>query len=171
MKLILLTILFSCCTLFGLWMDGDDRKRLKELENFIYVFEMLKGEIDYQRTPLKEACKGVAAYGKYKVGDVFLNFAAALAQQEETQLHAMWVKALTSQKSNLHLKEEDYKILESFGGSDGYRDKQMQERNLELILEKLEHERKLSEEKYERCGKLTRCIGMLVGIALVIFLM
>lgn len=170
MKLAMLSLIFICCTLFGLCMDNDERRRLKEMEQFIYLFEMLKGEIDYTLTPLISACYKVAGYVKGGVSQTFYFFSEQLEVGSEQEFGAMWHSALERGKYFLHLKPLDYEILEGFGSSDGLMDKYLQKRQIELVVEQLEHERKKGQEKYEKCTKLNRYLGMLIGGALVIFL-
>ena len=170
MKGIGLIIIFCCCTVCGIWIDEDQRKRLKELERFIYLFELLKAEIDYQLTPLKEACIQITYHEESALKKVFLCFAKQLEEKQSVDVSRMWETALELYKGELHLKEGDYHLLKSFGGSCGYLDKNMQKRNLDMVIEKIEHERKLSEMKYEKCSKLNKALGMLVGGVLVIFL-
>lgn len=170
MKFAMLALIFVCCSLFGLCMDSDERRRLKELEEFVYLFEMLMGEIDYQLTPLMTACYKVAGYVKGGVSQTFYYFSEEIEIGSKEELGAMWHSALTKAKNYLHLKSTDYELLEGFGKSDGLMDKVLQKRQIELIIDKIEHERKKGQEKYEKCSKLNRYLGMLVGGALVIFL-
>jgi len=170
MKLAMLILIFVCCSLFGLCMDNDERKRLKELEQFIYLFEMLKGEIDYQLTPLMTACHKVAGYINGGVSQTFCFFSQQLEMENEKELGAMWHSALEKGKHFLHLKSSDYEILEGFGSNDGLLDKYLQKRQIEIVIDKLEHERKQGQEKYEKYSKLNRYLGMVVGGAIVIFL-
>lgn len=170
MRWMILTVIFSICTLMGIWIDEDQRKRIKQLERFIYLFGLLKGEIDYQLTPLKEACLQVSQRDGKEIGAIFIHFARQLEAKESTDLNIMWKQSLEAYKRNLYLKETDYEILQQFSSACGYLDKNMQKRNLDYVIEKLEHERKLSEEKYERCSKLNKSLGVLVGAAIVIFL-
>ena len=112
----------------------------------------------------------MASFGKGQVKQVFLDFATFLEEQEGETILKMWEMALEKNKVLFHLKEEDYCLLETFGSCCGYLDKSMQTRNLEMILEKLGYAKKQGEEKYEKCSKLNRSLGMLIGGALVIFL-
>lgn len=171
MKWIALILIFCGCSVGGIWIDEDQRKRIRELETFAYLFELLKAEIDYQLTPLKDACKQISDRQEGTIGEIFLHFANQLEAKESVDLNSMWKNALSTYKSKLHLKEGDYENLLTFSNACGYLDKNMQKRNLDMVIEKVEHERKLSEEKYERCSKLNKSLGVLIGAALVIFLM
>lgn len=170
MKWIALLIIFCTCTLCGIWRDEDQRKRIRELERFIYLFELLKAEIDYQLTPLKEACVQISYHEQGAIKQVFLNFSQELEEKRYLDIRKMWESALGKEQDKLHLKESDYKLLFSFGDSCGYLDKNMQKRNLDMVIEKIEHERKASEKQYEKCSQLNRTLGMLIGAVLVIFL-
>lgn len=170
MKWIGLVTIFCTCTLCGIWRDEDQRKRIKELEKFIYLFELLKAEIDYQLTPLKEACIQISYHEQGPIKQVFLNFAKEIEEKKCLDIKEMWQKALEKEQNNLHLNDSDYKLLFSFGDSCGYLDKNMQKRNLDMTIDKIEHERKMSEKQYEKCSRLNRTLGMLIGAVLVIFL-
>ncbi|MBP3887062.1 MAG: stage III sporulation protein AB [Cellulosilyticum sp.] len=171
MKGIILAVIFVICSLMGIWVDEDQRKRIKQLESFEYLFGLLRGEIDYQLTPLKEACKQISQRDQKGIGQIFDQFAKELEAKESADLNEMWKSALETYKGKLHLKETDYEILESFSNACGYLDKNMQKRNLDFVIEKLAHEKKLSAEKYERCSKLNKSLGVLLGAAIVIFLL
>lgn len=170
MKGILLIGIFIACSIGGIWIDEDQRKRIQEIGRLMYLFELLKAEIDYQLTPLKEACMQIGQRDGGSIGQIFLDFAEQLEAKECVDLSEMWEQALNRVKCKLHLKSGDYELISAFGGACGYLDKNMQKRNLEMVLEKLEHERKLSEEKYERCSKLNKSLGVIIGAAVVIVL-
>lgn len=169
MKAIGLALIFGCCVVGGIWIDNDQRNRVKELGALIYLFELLKAEIDYQLTPLNEACKAISTREKHSVGLIFESFARQLEAKESMDVGVMWQLALKEHKDSLHLKEKDYEMLKGFGGACGYLDKNMQKRNLEMMIEQVEHERKLSEQQYERCSKLNKSLGIIIGAVLVIF--
>lgn len=169
MKTVGLGMVFIICSLFGLWVDLDERKRIKELETLIYLFERLKGEIDYQLTPLREACIQITKSKGEGVHLIFLSFAEEL-QSEQGNLQIMWQKALDKNKPYLHLNKEDYEIISTFGSNSVYLDKNMEKRNLEMVIERLEECYKEAKAKYKKCSKLNRSLGVLIGGALVIFL-
>ena len=166
----ILGLIFVVCSLIGIWVDEDQRKRIKELERFEYLFGLLKGEIDYQLTPLKEACFQVSERESQELGGIFAHFAKQLEAKESADLNMMWKQSLEAYKGKLYLKTSDYEILETFSQACGYLDKNMQKRNLDYVIEKIEHERKLSQEKYERCSKLNKSLGIILGAVIVILL-
>lgn len=170
MKWIILGIIFLLCCMIGVWIDEDQRKRIQELEKFMYAFELLKAEIDYQLTPLREACLEIGRREENRVGEVFERFANKLEEKESTNLNQMWKEALELYRKNLHLKAGDYDLISEFSGACGYLDKAMQKRNIEMVIDKIAHEKKRSQEQYERCSKLNKTLGVLAGATLVILL-
>ncbi len=172
MKLLAIACVFCGCILGGFWLDGDQKKRINELEKFAFIFELLKAEIDYRLTPLREACRIVGKRGNHEyIEKVMLYFSEKLEAKESVQIEEMWQEALASQKNNLHLNREDYKKLDSFGSACGYLDKNMEKRNIEMVLACLNKQTSEAKEKYERTSKLNRSLGVLVGLGISIFLL
>lgn len=170
MKWFLLGVVFLTCSYVGIWVDEDQKKRIQELEAFIRLFEYLKAEIDYQLTPLKDACKVIGMKEKHIAGEVLIDFSKRLEAKESIDIQLMWQNAVDTYKNKLHLNSNDYDNLLTFSSAIGYLDKNMQKRNLDWVIEKLEHERQLAKEKYERCSKLNKSLGVIIGAAFVIFL-
>lgn len=172
MKLLAIGLVLIGCIMGGVWLDEDQKKRIVELEKFIYLFELLKAEIDYRLTPLKEACLTVGKRTNNKsIEAVMIGFAKSLEDKESVRVEEMWEKAIDAQKQAFHLQEADYKLLYGFGGACGYLDKNMEKRNIEMILERLRQVTNEAKEKYQKTSKLNRSLGVLIGLGLSIFLL
>lgn len=170
MKLLGISFVLIGCTLSGLAVDQMAYKRLKELEGFIYAFELLKGEIIYHLTPLKSAVENAAKRSKGGIKTVFKSFEKALEAKEMESVQEMWEKALKENAKRLYLNEEDLKNLMQFGIACGYLDTSMQAVNIELTVEGLKERLKEEKEKYLRTSKLTKSFGLLIGASISIFL-
>ena len=170
MKLFGIILVFIGCSLCGLVIDGHEKKRLKELEKFIYIFELLKAEIDYMLTPLKEASLCVAEHATREIKEVLRDFARQMEDKESVDIDAMWKGALKSQRANFHLGEADYELLYSFGSACGYLDKEMQKKNIEMLIYKLQEELTTARHKYQKNTKLNKYLGILIGACISIFL-
>jgi stage III sporulation protein AB len=158
------------CTLMGFLVDTIKFKRLTELQQFIRCFELLKGEIHYRLTPIGEACQYVAEKNLGPVGDVFLNFALALRTKESPDSETMWQDSLKGCWEVLHLEQEDFDMLKEFGATLGGVDKTMQQRTIEMMLNKLVEKVASEKARYEKNTKLHKSLGVLVGLCLSIFL-
>lgn len=170
MKLIGISLILLGCTMSGFIVDGWEKKRIKQLENFVYIFELLKRDIDYQLTPLREACSASVRFASKEIGTVFESFEAQMGVKDSWNIEEMWHKALSDQKSNLYLKDEDYVILNGFGKACGYLDKEMQEKNIEMVIEALKEAVIEAKKHYEKTTKLNKYLGFFVGACISIFL-
>lgn len=169
MKFIGICFILLGCTMSGFIIDAREKKRIKELENFVYIFEIIKRDIDYQLSPLKEACKNSLHFAKKEVGDIFKIFAVQLENKECWDVEEMWGKALSSQKNSLYLHDEDYERLERFGKACGYLDKEMQEKNIEMVIEALKISVIEAKRHYEKTTIVNKYIGFFIGACISIF--
>ncbi|PHV72355.1 hypothetical protein CS063_02435 [Sporanaerobium hydrogeniformans] len=170
MRLVGIGIVFISCTLAGFVLDSYERKRLTELEQFVYIFELLRAEIEYRLTPLEEACYVMTQFASFAIGKVWEDFANLLKGKQSVNVTQMWEEALMGSKIYFHLKDKDYEILESFGKACGYLDKNMQSRNIDMLIVRLKEELEKAKVQYEKQGKLNRSLGILVGACLSLFL-
>lgn len=170
LKLMGVLMVFAGCSLTGIVLDFKYRKRIKELENFIYAFEYLKGEIDYRLTPLEEACYLVGGETKHDIGKVFITFSKLLGERTANTGSSLWKEALEREKYKYDLTAEDYSILEEFGRGIGQMDKKMQQANINLIQGKLKMTLDLALKEHEKTGKLRTGMGILVGACISILI-
>lgn len=170
MKIIGIIIVFISCSMCGFIIDWNEKKRNKELEKFIYAFEILKAEIDYRLTPLQEAAMYASRLTIEGIKRVFESFARQLENRNTTDLNEMWRVSLNSNKHYFHLAEQDYELLYEFSNACGYLDKNMQKKNIDMLIKKLESELTQSKEKYQKNTKLNKYLGVLVGASISIFL-
>lgn len=169
-KILGIILILVACTFIGFAVEAWHNDRVKELEELVYAFELLKGEIDYRLTPLTEACQTVNRLTKNRVGYLFEGFGEHIRKRHLTDTKEMWEQTLRDHKHLLHLTEEDYIVLAEFGNIVGYLDKEMQKRNIDLLLIKLEKIRDEAKEKYRRTSKMYKGLGVLVGVCISIVL-
>lgn len=168
MKMIGLCMVLVSCTLGGFLMDLSEKKRIAELNKLIYLFELLKGEIDYCLTPIQEAALKVSEHGD--LAGIFSEFARLIGEKNGFNLAEMWERVLASKKNKLHLNDEDLKEISQFGVACGYLDKTMQEKNIDLTIMTLKDVASRAARQYEKTSKLNRYLGFLVGACITIFL-
>ncbi|MDF2613638.1 MAG: hypothetical protein K0S71_1424 [Clostridia bacterium] len=170
MKLLGIIVAFISCSMCGFIIDWNESKRIKELEKFIYAFEILKAEIDYRLTPLHEAAIYASKVTIEGVKRVFEAFASELENKTTTDLNKMWEISLNTNKGYFHLNKEDYTLLYEFSNTCGYLDKNMQKKNIDMLVRKLQEELTQSKHKHQKNAKLTKYLGVLVGACISIFL-
>jgi stage III sporulation protein AB len=170
MQLFGIAIVLLGCTSFGFFIDYTQKRRVQELEGFIYSFEWLKAEIDYRLTPIPEACKEMLSMPRVATRNVFVSFAKKLNEKISIDGKALWIESIEENKEAFYLVKEDWEIVEEFGSVDCFFDKEMEKKMLERIIYKLAHVHKREKEVYERKSKLNRMMGVLVGIGISILL-
>ncbi|ONI45206.1 hypothetical protein AN640_04910 [Candidatus Epulonipiscium fishelsonii] len=171
MQIIGIALILVTCTLLGYVFEKNEYKRVKEFEQLIYGFEILKSEIDYKLSPLSEACLTASKLTQNGVQQIFTRFNYHLTKREETDTKKMWEKSIEESRKYLSLKEEDYAIISMFGNIAGYLDKEMQKRNIEMLLEKLAMQKKEVTANYNRTSKMYKGLGILIGLIVSIILL
>lgn len=170
MKMLGIIIMFAGCSMCGFIIDWQENRRIKELEKFIYAFEILKAEIDYRLTPLQEAALYVSQLSQGGIKKVFEKFAETLEAKSTPDLNVMWEDALKAYSSFFHLNQQDYQLIAEFSNACGYLDKNMQKKNIDMLIYKLDQELVLSKNKYQKHTKLNKYLGVLIGACIGIFL-
>lgn len=163
-------MVFLGCAMIGFIMDLKNKKRLKELDAIIQSFEQLKGDIDYRLTPLPEACIHVAGGSQQGVGHIFRNFGMGLEQRRSTDTGMLWREAIEKERHRYSLQQDDYDILYDFGQLSGCLDKEMQKKQIELLLMKLREVVTYQQANKEKTSKLYTGMGILIGACLCILL-
>ena len=154
----------------GFIIDLNESRRIKELEKFIYAFEILKAEIDYRLTPLEEAARYAGKMTIEGIRKVFEGFAKSLGAKTTANLEMMWEEALKENKRYFHFTQKDYELIYEFSYACGYLDKNMQKKNIDMLIKKLQEEVAFSKKKYEKTTKLNKYLGVLIGACISIFL-
>ena len=170
MKWIGIAMVFTACTLYGFLIDLNQKKRVRELNDFAKAFELLKGEIEYRLTPVAQALRYVAPLTSMSISAVLMAFSDQLEAKSSAEVFLMWQDAIDQHRGCFHLKESDYKFLYEFGDMVGNMDKNMQTRSLERIIGCLKKEHVCAKEKYDRTTRINKYLGILVGVCISIFL-
>ncbi|WP_010166282.1 stage III sporulation protein AB [Candidatus Epulonipiscium viviparus] len=170
MNTIGMALILISCTLCGFAYDANEKKRVLQLDELFLGFNLLKSEIDYKLTPLIEALQEVASQTEQGVDRLFGLYSQKLNQRDEMDTKKMWKQTLMEANHWLRLKEEDLKLLESFGTMSSHFDREVQRNNITWLLESLKQRRDQANELYEKRSKLYRSMGVLIGLSIVIVL-
>ena len=170
LKILGILMVFTGCSLTGIMIDLNYRKRVKELEELIYALECLKGEMSYKVSPLQEASAIIGQQMRYGIGEIFTTFAGHLNEKSIDDVYTLWQKSLTSTAYSLHFNEDDYNKLDEFGRGLGYLDKHMQEVNIELYLSKFKNILDKALKEQEKSSKLRTGMGILIGACISILI-
>lgn len=164
-------IIITACTAIGFRFGMDVENRLSSLREIQRMMGMLKGEIQYAATPLKEAFEVLALRMEQPFSGYLKKTAADMELKDGRTIAAILEDNAQMIYRNTGLRPADIKSLIRAGARLGYLDTEMQIRTMDLYLEELEKECQLAQEEYQGKVKVYRCLGFMGGLfAAVIFL-
>ncbi|ONI46107.1 hypothetical protein AN641_02250 [Candidatus Epulonipiscioides gigas] len=169
MRILGLALILISCTILGFVYDSQEKKRVLQLEELLFGFNLLKSEIEYKLTPLIEALKLTSAKTGNGIDKLFYLYAYKLEQRNETDEKKMWKDTLIQSSKLLKLTEEDLKIIEPFGDI-SFLDRETQKININWLLEELKRKKDDANEIYQKRSKVYCSMGILLGLSIVIVL-
>lgn len=170
MKWIGAILVFTACTGFGLAFADYQKKRLRAIRILKKAVITLRGQILYANAPIGEALKETGERMPDPVRFFFLAVAERLEEGEGSSLREIWKEELGKIQEEWALEKQDLSDFEQFGSELGYLDLSMQEKTLNLYLERLEWTEKTFQSSLDGKVRLCASLGVLSGIFLVIVL-
>ena len=122
------------------------------------------------RAPLPAAAANIAKRTKKPVSEIFQNFSKQLEVGEGETAYQLWMQALEKQKPSTHLAEEDWDIIEGFGKTLGYLDKQMQQSAIAYTVEYIDEKTTGLQTQSDKNKRMYRSLGVIGGLLLVVLL-
>ena len=163
-----LFIIFST-TWLGFYFAGRLSERTKELRAWKLALQSLEAEVMYSQLPLQEASRRIAKQLNGQIQIFLIGFANQLETSALSAKEA-WKHSLQEYAEKVAIKDSDIQVLLQFGETIGMHDKISQQKQIILALKHLEREEQEaidSQSSYERMSKM---LGVLSGILIVILL-
>ncbi|WP_421379525.1 stage III sporulation protein SpoIIIAB [Bacillus salacetis] len=145
-------------------------ERPRQLRILKSALQSLEAEIMYGHTPLHEAARKLSKQLQRPVAWFFEVFAKKITT-EETTVSEAWEASLKEVWKMTAFKTREYEILTQFGESLGKHDRLTQQKHILLTLTHLEREETEALEKQKRYEKMTKSLGFLSGLLLIILLL
>jgi len=159
MKLCGAVLLFLFFSLGGIFAGEKEKKRLRQCEAFLELFEYIKNQVEYFLTPTKIMYRNFSNNVLENCG-----FLYALRSHENDEVYCdVWHAALKSCKRNLMLSEKQFLLISDFGDCIGKSHGQIQTSNFDYYI--LEMRAEIVKEKAESAKniKLYRTLGIAAG--------
>lgn len=167
MKWIGAFLLISATTAIGYLFSLTLTHRPQQIRSLIYSLQVMEAEMTYSQLPLQQLFHNTSE----KVANPIKSFFKSLAeniQNDIDHLDYLWMEEVANliEKSSLKKKEAD--ILNEFGKNLGQYTIEQQKKQIQLTI--LHLNRELEDALYERdkYEKLSRNIGFLFGLFIVI---
>jgi stage III sporulation protein AB len=145
-------------------------ERPRQLRLLKVALQSLEAEITYSHTPLHEATRKISKQLQKPVSWFFENFSKKLTEQEISVKKA-WEDSLNDIWKLTAFKKGEYEILKQFGENLGKYDLMTQQKHILLALKHLEREEVEAIEKQKKYEKMTKSLGFLSGLLLIILLL
>jgi stage III sporulation protein AB len=145
-------------------------ERPRQLRMLKVALQSLEAEITYSHTPLHEASRKISKQLQKPVSWFFENFSKKLTEQEISVKKA-WEDSLEEVWKLTAFKSGEYEILKQFGENLGKHDLVTQQKHIHLALKHLEREETEAVERQRKYEKMTKSLGFLSGLLLIILLL
>ncbi len=143
--------------------------RPRQLRQIRTALQSLESEIVYSLTPISEAAGTIAKQLPSPVKRMFANFAERLDEERSTAEDA-WAQTLEAFWPHTALKNTEKEILLQFGSTLGKHDSDNQTKQIRLTLSHLEREEQEAKDIQLKYEKMTKSLGFLSGVLLVLLL-
>jgi len=158
------------CIGLGLYYAAKESYRTSELLEFKKALLILSSEIEYKRSPLAVACQNIAKRTNSVVGNLFSIFSESLTTGESETAYRLWVSAAESVKEASHMHNEDWDIIEGFGKTLGYLDKNMQQNAIDYAINYIDEKSAELHLQGDKNKRMYRSLGVISGLLVTVVL-
>ncbi len=170
MKWIASVLLISAFT----WIGHEHAKNLADRPRIIRLFknalQILEAEIVYSQATIREALYAVSNQIPEPVSSLFKHIAKDI-QTDKEEFFTIWENHIDIFFQKFPIKLEDREILHQFGRTLGQHDTFQQQKYVRLTITHLERNLSEAEYKSHHYGRMSRSIGFLTGMLIVILLL
>jgi len=153
----------------GLYLSSLGKFRRQDLLEFKKALLILKSEIEYIAAPLPEAIANIAVRTADPISKIFTDFALSLKDNDEGETaYQLWLAAIHSHKKKSFLKKNDWELIESFGKTLGYLDKQMQVDSIRFVTDYVDSQVEELQAEENKNQRMYRSLGVIGGILLLV---
>lgn len=163
----ILIIVGSVCV--GIWYRMQYFQRLHTIQEMQRGISLLKGEIQYGRAPLPEACLSVS----FRIQGSSQNFFRTLSERLQRgggTVDKIWQETMMEMFEQRQISTRDWEELLRLGNTLGYLDVDLQVRTLELCMTRLEESISCYERERKNQTRLYPLVGTFGGFLLCLVL-
>ncbi|CVI73039.1 stage III sporulation protein SpoAB [Clostridiales bacterium CHKCI001] len=155
----------------GFWWAANYKKRMEELGQIEHLMHMLYGEIKYKEGNFSESFQSIGTHCRGRIQTFSIELSNALNEGSGHPFFVIWANMIKRYWENSALTEEDKAIFISVGEKMGYLDKEMQLNTIQLFLTQIEQRQEILRKMLPEKCRISRLIGVLSGIFIVILLL
>jgi len=164
-----LAVILGCAGL-GMYYAAKEGFRIRELQELKKALLILASEIEYMRAPLNLACQNIAKRTEGVISTLFSNFAQLLSNNEGETAYQLWTNAVSSIKAKTFMTAEDFSIIDGFGKTLGYLDKQMQQNAIDFAISYIDEKVATLQTQGNKTKRMYRSLGIIAGLLITVVL-
>lgn len=171
MKWIGMFLVLLSSTAIGFLYARRFADRPLQLRHLQAAFEMLETDVVYRMERLSDSFRRIGRTVPHPVGALFVRAAAELERGDGASTEQCWSKAVQSVWPSTALKEKEKDALLQFGHTLGGSDRDSQVKHIRALIRHLQVEEKMALDEQARYEKMSRTLGFLGGLFVVILLL
>lgn len=169
-KIISLFLILGLSSLIGYLIANKYNLRVKELEDIISALELLETRVKYTYDTIADSFYFVANNMKTKAYRIFMITSATLNDNKNLSAGDIFRNTVDEEGTFLDLENDDKEILKGLGTSLGQMDLESQLKNISLVKELLLKQHEDAIECKNKNYKLSRNMGVFIGLVIMIIL-
>lgn len=169
MKLGGMVIFIGAGTAFGFYKAYGFQKRISHIILLQNAFRMLETEIFYTRTPVPAALELLEKRLEEPVQQFFQQIQNGV-HTEQMPVYEAWKAGINVLRQNSFCKNGELEAVKSFGQTLGEGDVYAQQKNFQLLQQRLQYALEEAERERTEQGKVWQYLGVCVSMAVVILL-
>lgn len=146
------------------------KKRTEQISAFYDSMTMLEFNVRYMNYPIREAFLNTGKSCMGVVKEIFEESAGILAENQGVSPGTAFCEAIDGKRDELKLKNDEIEILEAFSKTLGEGDVETEVKNINTVKIRLSSAQEKAEEETAKSVKLSRSLGVLLGVFTVIVL-
>lgn len=170
MRLAGAVLVFFAAAGLGAYQGRKIRKKYEELLYLKRIILTLRGEINYQVSTMSEIFLHLSERLKSPYAEAFSELGRRIDEGWGENFSDMWNEIIIENLRQVILCDRDLDRLRELGENLGFLDKDMQINYLNLFLENLNVSITDKRERVQTDEKLSRIMGILSGIFIIVFL-
>ena len=169
-KIISLLAILGLSTFIGIIISNQYSMRVKEIEDVIAALDLLDTRVKYTYDTIADSFDFVSQNMNTKAYRIFMIAASHLNENKNLSAGDIFRNVVEDESIFLSLHQEDIEILKGLGTSLGQMDLEGQLKNIVLVKQLLQNQLKEAIEEKNKNFKLTRNMGVFVGLIIMIIL-
>lgn len=169
-KIISLLLIVALSSFIGVLISNKYNMRVKEIEDIICALDLLETRVKYTYDTIADSFEFIAGNMKTKAYRIFMITASHLLDNKNMSAGDIFRNVVEEERIFLSLNKEDSEVLKGLGTSLGQMDLEGQLKNIILVKQLLEKQLQEANDEKNKNFKITRNMGVFVGLIIMIIL-